>query len=292
MRRKNIFVLFSILIVLAINYALIVKKPVTEFINVKDYLLGIDIISVTIILSIIEKVVIKVIKKLTHKSSLSYEPKALWIISLSLILSGLSIICLYLIEKYVPVYKLNYFYVNLVFQLFITLIVLAFIYELYNLSSSFSLRISLLFIKLADKLFDMNKVELALGIYERLSKKTAVIKNPLVYAKIKIGISKCYYELSKKSSKKSCLQKAIKQLEDIAKIRELGKRLGIVKTNLGDLYYEYYDVDSKTNHLTTALSLYESAMDYFSREENVVIYTEVLNKVNNVKTRLSAQNFS
>ncbi len=287
-RKKNFFVLFSILVVLAINYALMTKKSVTELINVKDYLLGIDIISITIILSIVEKILEKIIKKFTNKLSFSYKPKAFWIISLSFVLSGLSIICIYLIEIYAPFYKLNYFYVNLVFQLFISLIVFAFIYEIYNFSSSFSLKISLWFIELADKLLDMNKVELSLGIFNRLRKNTAVIKNPVVYAKTKLGISKCYYELSKKSSKRAYLQKAIKELEDISKIKELGKHLGVVKTNLGDLYYEFYEIDCKSNYLTTSLSLYENAINHFSKEENTASYMEILNKVNNVKSKLSA----
>jgi hypothetical protein len=134
----------------------------------------------------------------------------------------------------------------------------------------------------------MNKIELALGIYTRLSKNTTVAKIPVVYAKIKLGMSKCYYELSKKSSKRLFLQKAIKELEDISKIKGLGKHMGIVKTNLGDLYCEYYEIDSKTNYLSTSLSLYENAMNYFNKDENIEIYTEVLNKANKVKTMLSA----
>ncbi len=291
-KRKNVLVLLIILLVVGINYVLMTNKPVTEIINVKDYLLGIDIISVTIIITIVVKIIEKILSRFIFKSNFPYKPKAFWIISLSFILSGLLIICIYIVEEYVPVYKLNYFYINLVFQLFISLIASAIVYEIYNLCSSFSLKFSLLFIKLANKLFDMNKVELALGVYSRLSKNTTLSTIPVVYAKIKLGMSKCYYELSKKSSKRSFLQKAIKELEDISKIRALGKHLGIIKTNLGDLYCEYYEIDNKANNLSTSLSLYENAMNYFNKDENFEIYMEILNKADRIKSRLSAQGLS
>lgn len=289
---KTVFVLLTILLLVVINYVLLTNTPVTEFINVKDYLIGIDILSVTIIATIVEKIIEKILSRFIRKSNFSYKPTALWIISLSFILFGLLIISIYLIEEYVPVYKLNYFYINLVFQLLISIIVSAIIYEIYNFCSSFSLKISLLFIKLATKLFDMKKVELALVVYTRLSKSKTLSTIPVVYAKIKIGMSRCYYELSKKSSKRSCLQKAIKELEDLSKTRELGKHLGIIKTNLGDLYCEYYEIDNKINHLSTSLSLYENAMNYINKDENMQIYMEVVDKANKVKTRLSALRFS
>lgn len=291
-RRKSVLVLLIILLVVGINYVLMTSKPMTEIINAKDYFLGIDIISVTIIISIVVKIIEKILSRFVFKSNFPYKPKAFWIISLSSILSGLLIICIYLVEEYVPVYKLNYFYISLIFQLFISLIASAIVYEIYNFCSSFSLKILLLFIKLANKLFDMNKVELALAVYSRLSKNTTLSNIPVVYAKIKLGMSKCYYELSKKSSKRSFLQKAIKELEDISKIRSLGKHLGIIKTNLGDLYCEYYEIDNKTNHLSTSLSLYENAMNYFNKDENFEIYMEILNKANKIKSRLSALSFS
>lgn len=289
-RRKTILVLLIILLVVGINYVLMTNRPLTEIINAKDYFLGIDIISITIIATIVEKIIEKILSRFVFKSKLPYKPQAFWIVSLSFILSGLLIICIYLFEEYVPVCKLNYFYINIVFQFFISLIASAIVYEIYNFCSSFSLKVSLLFIKLANKLFDMNQVELALGIYSRLSKNITLRNVPVVYAKIKLGMSKCYYELSKKSSKRSFLQKAIKELEDISKIRALGKHLGIIKTNLGDLYCEYYEIDKKTNHLSTSLSLYENAIDYFNKDENSEIYTEILNKSNEIKTRLSALN--
>jgi tetratricopeptide (TPR) repeat protein len=291
-RKKSVLVLLIILLVVGINYVLMTNRPLTEIINVKDYLLGIDLISFAIIFTIVEKIIAKILSRFVFKSNFPYKPKAFWVISLSFILSGLLIICIYLFEEYVPVYKLNYFYINLVFQLFISLIASAIVYEIYNFCSSFSLKVSLLLIKLADKLFYMNKVELALGVYSRLSKNTTLYNIPVVYAKIKLGMSKCYYELSKKSSKRSFLQKAIKELEGISKIRSLGKHLGIIKTNLGDLYCEYYEIDEKTNHLITSLSLYENAIDYFNKDENFEIYMEISNKADKIKTRLSALRFS
>ena len=288
-KRKSVFVLLIILLLVGINYVL-VTNPVTEIINAKDYLLGIDIISVTIITTIAVKILEKILSKFVFKSNFPYKQKAFWLISLSFILSGLLIICIYLFEEYVPVYKLNYFYINLVFQFFISIIIAAIIYEIYNFCSSFSLKILLLFIEIANILFEMNKFELALRIYGGLSKSTTLSNIPVVYAKIKLGMSKCYYELSKKSSKRSCLQKAISELEDLTKIRSLGKHLGIIKTNLGDLYCEYYEIDNKTNHLSTSLSLYENAMSYINRDENFEIYMEVLNKANKIKSRLSALN--
>lgn len=286
-RRKSVLALLILLLVVGINYVLMTNKPLTEIINVKDYWLGIDIISITIITTIALKIVEKILSKFVFKSNFPYKPKALWIISFCLILFGLSVLCIYVFEEYVPTYKLNYFYINLVFQLFISLIASAFVYEIYNFCSSFTVKISLLLIKLANYLFDMNKVELALAIYSRLSKNTTLHSIPVVYAKIKLGMSRCYYELSKKSSKRSYLQKAIKELEDISKLRALGKHLGIIKTNLGDLYCEYYEVDEKTNHLVTSLSLYENAINYFSKDENSEIYMEISNKTNKIKTRLS-----
>lgn len=286
-RRKSVLTLLIILLVVGINYALMTNKPLTEIINVKDYWLGINIISITIAITIALKIVEKILSKFVFKSNFPYKPKALWIISFCLILFGLSVLCIYVFEEYVPTYKLNYFYINLVFQLFISIIASAFVYEIYNFCSSFTLQISLFLIKLADNLFDTNKVELALAIYSRLSKSITLYIIPVVYAKIKLGMAKCYYELSKKSLKKPYLQRAIKELEAISKTRSLGKRLGIIKTNLGDLYCEYYEVDEKTNHLVTSLSLYENAINYFNKDENPEIYMEISNKTNNIKTRLS-----
>jgi|GEM_PF-3134740 len=286
--RKNILVLLSTIIVLGINYLLFTNRPVTETINVKDYLIGIDIIIITVILTIVEKIAEIILSKLFTKWNFSYKPKAFWLISLSFILFGLLIICIYLFEEYLPYYTLNNFIINIIFQFFILLITSALLYEIYNFISSFSIKFILLFIKLADKLFNMKQIQLALFIYNSLRKNILVIKNPAVYAKTKLGTSKCYYELSKTSSKRSNLQKAIKELEDITKIRELGKHLGIVKINLGDLHCEYYEIDSKTNHLTTSLSLYENAMKHFRKDEHAEIYRELTDKTSNVQSKLSA----
>ena len=279
--KTNVFVLLSIFMVLVFNYVL-TRNPVTSFIDEKDLYLGIALATGAVAFGILTKAIVK----FALKSSISYKPKTLWVISISFFTAGLFIAFNFFIDRYLPIYYIDSFYMDLVFQVIISFIMAALIYELFNYVSEYSVRRVLKVTIKGSELIDKGYADEALKLYEKILGKISKSEKPLLYALIRQNRAKSYYALSKRQDRKLYLEKAMNELEDILDIKELGEHLASIKASLADLYYDYYMEDDSIAYLNKALELYEWSMKCFSRDQNIEDYMDVLNKVNKAKEKL------
>ena len=281
-RKLGLFLVAIIFIVLSANY-LLIKNPVGNLINLTNLWFGMGVFAVSILIGFMNFFV----KKTFLNSYIHYKPREIWLIGILVLIVGLVIIVYSIINMYFAnTLIIEELYINLIIQILISALLILVMREVYCYMYEYPIRRVLKVMDKAGQLIDNMKFKEALVEFDLVERELDFCKRPHIYGWIKQSKGLCYLELSKHEEKKQNLLMAVKELEEILKLKELQGQHGQVRVDIGNVFYDIAEIDNDMRCYENALDMYNDALKQYKMNKDFDGCMNALRNAERTKTVL------
>lgn len=281
-RKLGLFFVAIIFIVLSANY-LLIKNPVGNLINLTNLWFGVGVFAVSILIGFMNFFV----KKTFLNSYIHYKPREIWLIGILVLIVGLVIIVYSIINIYFAnTLIIEELYINLIIQILISALLILVMREVYCYIYEYPIRRVLKVMDKAGQLIDNMRFKEALVEFDLVERELDFCKRPHIYGWIKQSKGLCYLELSKHEEKKQNLLMAVKELEEILKLKELQGQHGQVRVDIGNVFYDIAEIDNDMRCYENALDMFNDALKQYKMNKDFDGCMNALRNAERTKTVL------